>query len=205
MSRFAGTVEHQSPGKSFCGPSEIRLYRSNLAFLPVNATGFQWRLADIDSVQFAAGAYATLLRSREELVKVTKLAKRTDEFRQRVEAAIQAVGERSARILHEVFSFLAPDRFVELARAMKEGHPVSLARLKAIDSRTPQAITSNVIDGKLRPYFDELAKLAGDAGIFTGFKHVLAVEGQAVCPSARTVSNRWGPSTDSACTLRCPC
>jgi hypothetical protein len=170
VSRFTGTVEYRSPARSFSGPSEIRLYQSNLAVLLLNATGFQWRLVDIDAVQFDAGAYATVLRSRDEMVKVTKLAKRTDEFRQRVEAAIQQVGERSAKVLHELFPFVAPDRFAELAGAMKEGHPASLGRLKTIDSRTCEAIVSNVIDAKLRPYFEALAKLAGDGGTFAGFK-----------------------------------
>jgi hypothetical protein len=170
VSRFTGTVEYRSPARSFSGPSEIRLYQSNLAVLPLDATGFQWRLVDIDAVQFDAGAYASVLRSRDEMVKMTKLAKRTDEFRQRVEAAIQQVGERSAKVLHELFPFVAPDRFAELAGAMKEGHPASLGRLKTIDTRTCQAIVSNVIDAKLRPYFEALATLAGEGGTFAGFK-----------------------------------
>jgi hypothetical protein len=170
VSRFTGTVEYRSPVRSFSGPSEIRLYQSNLAVLPLNATGFQWRLVDIDALQFDADAYATVLRSRDEMVKVTKLAKRTDEFRQRVEAAIQQVGERSAKVLHELFPFVAPDRFAEIAGAMKEGHPVSLGRLKTIDTRTCKAVVSNVIDAKLRPYFEALAKLAGEGGTFAGFK-----------------------------------
>ncbi len=170
--RFTGTVEYQSPARRFSGPSEIRLYRSNLACLPVNATGFQWRLADIDSVEFDAASYATAVRSRDESMKVTKLAKRTDEFRQRVEQAMQEAGERSAKVLHELFPFVAPDRFSDLAAAMKEGHAVSLARLKAIDPKIPQAIVSNAVDAKLRPYFDHLAKLAGEAGTFAGFKMI---------------------------------
>ena len=108
VSRFTGTVEYRSPARSFSGPSEIRLYQSNFAVLPLDATGFQWRLVDIDAVQFDAGAYASVLRSRDEMVKVTKLAKRTDEFRQRVEAAIRQVGERSAKVLHWFFFRIAP-------------------------------------------------------------------------------------------------
>ncbi len=170
--RFTGIVEYRSPARTFCGPSEIRLYQSNLAFLPVNATGLQWRLVDVDAVQFDPDAYAAVLRSGDELVKVTKLAKRTDEFRQRVEAAMEQVGERSARVLHDLFPSLAPDRFAELATVMKEGHAASLAALEAIDSNTAKAVVSNVVDAKLRPYFDHLARLAGEAGTFTGFKMI---------------------------------
>ena len=172
--RFAGIVEYQSPARRFSGPSEVRLYRSNLACLPTNATGFQWRLADIDSVQFDAESYATVIRSRDEVMKVTKLAKRTDEFRQCIEQAMQEVGERSAGVLHELFPFIPPDRFPDLAAAMKEGHAVSLARLKAIDPKTLQAIATNMLDAKLKPYFDLLAKLAGEAGTFAGFKIIRA-------------------------------
>ena len=174
LCRFTGTVEYQSSARKFSGPSEIRLYRSNLACLPVNATGFQWRLADVDGVEFDAASYATMVRSRDESMTVTKLAKRTDEFRQRVEQAMQEVGERSAKVLHALFPFVAPDRFSDLAAAMKEGHAVSLARLKAVDPRTVQALAVNTLDAKLKPYFDHLANLAGEAGTFAGFKIVRA-------------------------------
>jgi hypothetical protein len=174
VSRFTGTAGYQSAARSFCGPSEIRLYKSNVAFLPTSATGLQWRLADVDSVRFDAATYATVLQSRDEQITVTKLAKRTDEFRERVEAAMQAVGEASAHVLHGLFPFVAPDRFANLAAAMKEGHAASLATLKAIDPKTPQAIVSTVVDAKLRPYFNHLAKLAGEAGTFAGFKMIRA-------------------------------
>ncbi len=170
--RFTGTVEYESPARKFSGASEIRLYRSNLAFLPQNATGLQWRLADVDSVRFDPDAYAAVLQAGGEQVKVTKLAKRTDEFRQRLETTMEQVGDRAARVLHGLFPFLAPDRFPDLAGVMKEGHAVSLASLQAIDPKTAKAIVSNVVDTKLRPYFDHLARLAGDAGTFTGFKMI---------------------------------
>ena len=44
------------------------------------------------------------------------------------------------------------------------------ARLKAIDTRTVQAIASNTVDARQKPYFDHLAKLAGETGTFAGFK-----------------------------------
>ncbi len=173
VARFDGTIACQG-ARTLSGPAEIRLYGSNVAFLPVNETGLQWRLADVDSVQFDAGAYAVVLQSGDEQIRVTKLAKRTDELREKLDAAIQAVGERTAAVLHDLFPFVAPGRFADLARLMKEGHAVSLAALQGIDPKTRDAITSRVVDETLRPYFEELRRLAGDAGTFAGFKMIRA-------------------------------
>jgi len=152
----------------------MRLYRSNLAFLPTSAAGFQWRLADIDSVEFDEATYVTAIRSGDQVVNVGRLAKRTEEFRDRLRAAIAELGNQSALVLRDLVPSLGPAGFADLAAAMKEGHSTSLATLNGIDNSASQAIVTNVVDATLRPYYDVLATLAGEAGVFTGFKLIRA-------------------------------
>ena len=66
VTRFDGLAQlgsEPSPARSFSSPAELRLYKSNLAVLPTQATGFQWRLADIDAVKFDEANYAVVLES----------------------------------------------------------------------------------------------------------------------------------------------
>src|SRR5579864_6947267 len=62
------------------GAAEFRLFKSNLAVLPVASQGFQWRLADVDSVTFDPATYEITLRAGQDVLKAGKLAKRTEEF-----------------------------------------------------------------------------------------------------------------------------
>src|SRR5205809_176231 len=39
-------------------PGEIRIFKSNLAFLPQAATPLQWRLAEVDSITFDDASYS---------------------------------------------------------------------------------------------------------------------------------------------------
>jgi hypothetical protein len=170
--RFAGTLQYHAGVGGVSAPAEIRLYRSNVAFLPTSAAGFQWRLSDIDCVEFDAATYVTAIRSGDQVAMVGRLAKRTEEFRDRLQAAITQLADQSARVLRDLVPSIGPERFPALAAALKEGHSTSLATLNAIDTQASAAIVANVVDATLRPYYDALARLSGEAGVFTGFKMI---------------------------------
>jgi hypothetical protein len=168
VSRYTAAVR---PGDG-SAPSEaqVRIYKSNLAFLPVKAPAFQLRLADVQAVEFDAATYAVTIRTSCAAVTITKLAKRTEEFRERLQAAIDDLERRSIAVLRAAVPFLPPDALVDLATLLREGHSRSLAALDRIDSRISPAIVSNVVDARLRPCYDALSMLSGKEGTFTGFK-----------------------------------
>jgi hypothetical protein len=170
VSRFTGTLRADDAGKLFSAPAEIRIYRSNVAFLPDSARGFQWRLADVEGIEFDASTYCTTLRAGGRAASVRGLAKRTEEFRERLQAGIDEVGQRTAAVLHALVPFITPTRFGEVAGLMREGHPAPLVALDAIDQRISQGIVTSVVDATLRPYYDALLSLATKNGTFTGFK-----------------------------------
>ena len=182
VARFDGTagLETSNPDHhSFAGSAEFRLYKSNLAVLPLDATGFQWRLADIDSVRLDDGSYTVNLESLGERLIAGKMAKRTREFSERVTEGIRQTNEQAARTIREIFPFLSPDQFQRAARLMKEGRAAPLAALAAIHPRIEPALVENILDPPLRPYFEVLKKLAANGGTFTGFKVMRADEGAA--------------------------
>ncbi|MGO9270689.1 MAG: hypothetical protein ACLQOO_10635 [Terriglobia bacterium] len=111
IARFDGFARLEGPDRSFASPAEFRLYKSNLAVLSSTATGLQWRLADIDSIRFDEAAWATVLESDGEQLTVTRLAKRTEEFKQRLEETASQVRERGAQAVRDLLPFLAPGRF----------------------------------------------------------------------------------------------
>lgn len=173
VARFDGVAQldsRASPVRSFSGPVELRLYRSNLAVLPTAATGFQWRLADIDAVQLDETNYAIILDSAGERLALTKLAKRTREFVEHLQDCIARLTEKSATVLRNLFPFLDPDQFQQAAQLLKEGHDAPLAKLMAIDPRTEQALVENVVDTELKPYFDALVSHVPTGWLYTGFK-----------------------------------
>lgn len=174
VSRFDGFAQLRSPaaGRSFSSPAELRLYKSNLAVLPTQATGLQWRLAEIDNVQFDAAAYAVSIRAGEETLLVTKLAKRTGEFRQRIEEGIAEITEKAAQATHELLPFLTPDQFQQAAALMKEGQAASLARLQGVHPKLEQALIQNVVDAALKPYFDALLAHTPAGAMYAGFKFI---------------------------------
>jgi hypothetical protein len=59
VTRFNGTFTSGSQS----GPAEIRLFKTNLAVLPVSSQSFQWRLADVDSVHFDANSWEVTLQA----------------------------------------------------------------------------------------------------------------------------------------------
>lgn len=178
VARFEGLAHLESPARTFSSPAEFRFFKSNLAVLPIGATGFQWRLADIDSVAFDEGQYAVTLESAGERLTATRLAKRTREFSQTLQEAITQLAEKSALTVHDLFPFLNPDQLQQVAPLLKEGHAAPLASLRAIDPKTEQALKENVVDAQLRPYFQALLSHTASGGPYAGFK-VLREEEEA--------------------------
>jgi hypothetical protein len=178
ITRFDGFARLESPERGFSSPAEFRLYKSNLAVLPTEATGFQWRLADIGTVNFDEASYAVTLESAGERLTVTKLAKRTREFAERLQDAMAQLTEKSASTLHDLFPFLNPDQFQQAAQLLKEGHAAPLAKLKAIHARTEQALAENVVDAQLKPYFAALLAHTPPGWLYAGFKLLRKEEDQ---------------------------
>jgi hypothetical protein len=157
VARFSGRVQLESAIRACSGPSELRLYESNLAVLPDAGVGFQWRLAEIDRVEFDEANYTvTFTRGAERLV-VGRLAKRTGELADLVRSRISALKERSARALHGVFPFLGPADFSRLAGSMTEGTSTSIAEVGRLHPLIEPALLETVVDPALRPYVTSLA------------------------------------------------
>jgi hypothetical protein len=170
VARFEGVARLESPARTFSSPAEFRLYQSNLAVLPTATTAFQWRLADIDAIDFDEANYAVALSSAGARLTATKLAKRTREFQERLQAARTELAEKAAEILHDIFPFLTPDEFQQVAHLLKEGHAVPLAQLKVIHPKCEKALVEDVIDPKLKPYFDTLLGHIPAGWLYSGFK-----------------------------------
>jgi len=66
--------------------------------------------------------------------------------------------------------FLNPDQFQQAAMLMKEGYAAPLAKLLTIHPKAEQALTTNVVDAKLKPYFDALLMHVPAGDYYAGFK-----------------------------------
>ncbi len=171
IARFDATVRLENGGdRPVAGVAQIRLYETNLAVLPLDAVGFQWRLADVESCVFDEAAYAVSLAAAGRRLLVSKLAKRTAEFRERLEDALRVLDSKSASLLHDVLPYLTPDQVASASRVLREGRSGSLAALAGIDRRIERTLADSVIDARLRPYFDRLAAKAGQGQVRVGFK-----------------------------------
>jgi hypothetical protein len=170
IARWDGQARLESPRRSFASLAEFRLYQSNLAVLPTQATGLQWRLADIDTLSFDEASYTVTLRAADERLLVTKLAKRTREFVERVQEAGAQLTEKCAQTLHGLFPFLNPDQLQQVTQLMREGHAAPLAKLQVIHPKTPQALAMNVVDTPLKPYYDALLRHVPEGCMYAGFK-----------------------------------
>lgn len=170
IARFDGFAQLTSPGRALSSPAEFRLYKSNLAVLPTRATGLQWRLADIDSLAFDEANWAVTLESAGQRLVATKLARRTEEFRERLEAATQELAGQGADIVHGLFPFLDPDQLQQATMLMKEGRAAPLAKLRDLHPKVGQALAANVVDAKLKPYFDALMAHVPGGNYYAGFK-----------------------------------
>jgi hypothetical protein len=178
ITRFDGSVRMESPTRTFSSPAELRLYKSNLAVLPAQATGLQWRFADIDAISFDEGSWTVTAESGDQRLAISKLGKRTEEFRERLITAREELVQQGAETVHGLFPFLSPDQFQQAAALMKEGRAASLAQLRAIHPKAEQALTTNVVDAKLQPYFDALRAHVPAGNYYAGFKLLRATEDQ---------------------------
>jgi hypothetical protein len=156
---------------------QVRLYGSNLATLPLGADPRQMRLADVDSVTFDEATYSVVLTAGSGRLVISKLGKKTEEFREKLGETLDAIRARTAETLHRTFPFLNPDQLRKLVVAMPEGRSVSRAALAAIDSKLPQALVATAVDEDLRSYFDELRKRSTGEW-HAGFKFTRPDEGE---------------------------
>jgi hypothetical protein len=154
------------------GPAEIRLYKSNIAVLPLDGPAIQWRLAEVDTVSFDESTYAVTLESAGEKLLISRLAKKTDEFRSNLEGALGDLRTHAAEALHTTFPFLDPDRLQRLIETMPEGRSVPTSELREIHAKLFDALLAHAVDEHLRPYFDALRKRSVGEGLMTGFKFI---------------------------------
>jgi hypothetical protein len=176
VDRFTGSFSHAS-GAS--GPAEFRLFKSNLAVLPSNSQSFQWRLADVDDITLDDNAYEVRLTSNSQWLKISKLARRTEEFRSKVEQTMAALAAQSTQALHGTFPFLNPDQLQSAARVLREGGCAPVAKLDLIHPKFSAALSANAVDKNLKPYFDELLKLTAAGQLYAGFKLIRDEEVEA--------------------------
>jgi hypothetical protein len=160
-------------------PAEIRLYKSNIAVLPLDGPAIQWRLADVDRVSFDETTYAVTLESAGERLAIAKLAKKTGEFRGNLDGALGELRTHAAEALHTTFPFLDPDQLQRLVETMPEGRSVPLSALRAIHAKLPDALVAQAVDEHLRPYFDALRSRSAADSLMTGFKFTRADEEKA--------------------------
>lgn len=170
VARYDGRVRVESRSSARSGPAELRLYESNLAVLPDGAPGFQWRLAEIDSVEFDQTNYAVVVARGGDRLTVSHLAKRTGELADLVRSRSAILGQRSARTLRALFPFLAPDRFQQAARLLRDGACAPTAALSAIDPSIERVLVDKVVDGALQPYVETLVRRASGHDWYAGFK-----------------------------------
>jgi hypothetical protein len=180
ITRFNGNFELTVGGAApRSGVAELRLYKSNLAVLPITSQGFQWRLADVDSARFDPDAYQAVLQAGPDTLKVSKLAKRTDEFVTKVKDAVSALAATSAQALHTAFPFLNPDQLQSAATILREGRSAPVTKLAAISSKFPSALAANAVDKDLKPYYEDLLSRTAKDSLYAGFKLIRPDNGAA--------------------------
>ena len=178
IARFTGTFELTGSTVA-SGPAEIRLYKSNVAVLPAAAKSFQWRLADIDGVKLDASAYEVVIQCGDDRLKVSRLAKRTEEFAAKLREAMNALATQTAQALHRMLPFLDPDQLRSCAGLLREGQSAPLAQLGAIHKQIPVALAANAVDKDLKPYYDVLVTRAAAGMGYAGFKLIRADDEEA--------------------------
>jgi hypothetical protein len=166
--RYPGVAGMNGPATA----AEIRLYRSNIAVLPLDGAPIQWRLAEVDAISFDDATYTISLQRGSDRLSIGKLAKKTDEFRGRLSDALDALHTHEAEALHTIFPFLNPDQLQLLLVAMPEGRSVPLASLGTIHPQLPEALTAHAVSPAAHPYFDALKSRAPAGGLMTGYKFI---------------------------------
>jgi hypothetical protein len=131
----------------------------------------QCRLADIDSFQFDTYTYTVKIEAGSGKLAIGNLAKKTEEFREKFGAAVDAIRRHTAEVLHQTFPFLDPDRLQQLAATMPEGRSAPRDALAAIHPKLPDAIMAQAVDEDLRPYVDVLRSRSSEAW-HAGFKFI---------------------------------
>jgi hypothetical protein len=179
------------------GAAELRLYKSNLAVLPVAAQGFQWRLADVDLVRFDADAYQAVLQAGPDILKVSKLAKRTDEFVSKVKDAVGGLAATSAQALHTAFPFLNPDQLQSATTVLREGLSAPVAKLAAIHQKFPPALAVNAVDKDLKPFYDDLLSQTAKDSLYAGFKLIRPMDEASSQGSDDGAASDDSPSRDA--------
>ena len=174
IARYTATAALGGPA----APAEVRLYRSNIAVLPLDGPPVQWRLAEVDAVSFDEATYSVTLASAGERLVIAKLAKKTDEFRGNLDAALDALRTQQAEALDSTFPFLDPDQLQRVLRLMPEGRSVPLAALGAIHPKLPDALIARAVDAPLRPYFEALSARSESDALITGYKLIRPDEEQ---------------------------
>ena len=164
VAHFSGTANGAA--------SEIRIYGSNLAVLPLGRTAMQWRLAEVDSVAFDDASYTFTLQSGGDQLRIAKLGQKTEEFGEKLRATLGKLRQREAEVLHLLFPFLDPDQLQQLVMLAPEGRSVKLTALAGIHRDLPEALIARAVDEPLRPYFQSLRKRTAPGGLMTGFKFV---------------------------------
>ena len=198
VARFSGAFELTAAETAPCaGAAEFRIYSSNLAVLASTSQPFQWRLADIDSVRFDAQNYTVVLESGGAQLKISRLAKRTDEFSQCLRDTMNAVSAAGAQALHAAFPFLDPDQLQSTAALMREGRSVPMAKLAGINPRIPAALAANAVDDDLKPYYERILARAVDSQTQVGYKLIRDEEepGAEGAPSGASDADTAGPQT----------
>ena len=150
-------------------PAQVRIFKSNLAVLPLAGMPLQWRLAEIDSCAFEAADYSIVLQSAGERLVLSKLGKKTDEVFANLRECIDALHTKCANALHEFFPFLNADALRRLQQAMPEGRSCAIPALAAIDTKLPDALKARAVDESLTPYFEWLRERSA-APLLAGFK-----------------------------------
>lgn len=136
--------------------AECRVYRSNVAVLPASGDPFQWRLADIEDVQFDRDTWEVTVVSSSGAAVISKLAKRTEEFAGCIEEARALVARTGATALAACLSPLDPDAVRRVASMWRDGQAVRIDRLGAIDPGLESALMHNAVDDDLRPFVEAL-------------------------------------------------
>jgi hypothetical protein len=163
-------------GVANSAPGEIRIYRSNFAFLPEAGTPIQWRLAEVDSILFEAATYSIVLTRGSDRLVLSKLAKKTDEVLAKLQETLTSLRKNAAAALHNVFPFLSPDQLARLSIAMPEGSSTPLVGLNEIHPKLADALIGRAVDEPLQKYFDALRSRATQEPLMAGFKFARADE-----------------------------
>jgi hypothetical protein len=151
---------------------EIRIFKSNLAFLPQAGMPIQWRLAEVESIVFDDATYTIALTRGADRLVLSKLAKKTDEVLGKLQEVHAALREHAATALHATFPFLSADQLVRLQLLMPEGRSASLTAMNQIHPKLADSLIARAVTESLRPYFDALRSRAAKESLMAGFKFI---------------------------------